>query len=412
MQCGNEQSVYSELINRENTKISMKNRKKWILTGVVAVAAIVGAYFVFNQAKPTEYLTELVRKGEIVQTVEATGEVTAGQLVKVGAQASGQIKKLYIEVGQEVKQGDMIAQIDSTTQHNDLETKKAQLNTLRAQLRSRQVALEIAKKKYNREMALLAENATSKELAETAKDNLASAQAAVAETQSSIKQTQIAVNTAEVNLGYTTIVAPFSGTVVSVPVEEGQTVNANQTTPTIAEIADLSKMKIKIQIAEGDITKVTAGMPVVYTILSEPDVKFNTTLNSIDPGLTTLSEGSYDGSSNSNNAVYYYGTLLVDNDTGKLHIGMTTQNTIMVQEAKGVLIVPMVAIKNQKGKKMVSVLGPDNQVQEREIQTGLSDGLNVAVLKGLGDGEKVVVATSGTGSNDAGAMRSPVRVRM
>ncbi len=388
----------------------IKKKSKWLLLISIAVIAGIALWFGLSKKEETAFITEVVAKGDIVQTVEATGEVTAGQLVKVGAQASGQIKKLYIEVGQEVKQGDLIAQIDSTTQRNDLDTKKAQLNTLNAQLAARKVALEVATKKYNRELALLKEDATSKESVENAKDSFAMAKTAVAETQSSIKQTQIAVNTAEVNLGYTTIVAPFTGTVVSVPVEEGQTVNANQTTPTIAEIADLSKMKIKMQIAEGDITKVKAGMNVNYTILSEPDIKFETKLHSLDPGLTTLSEGSYDGSANNNNAVYYYGTLLVDNDAGKLHIGMTTQNTILIKEVRNVLVIPAMSIQNQKGKKIVKVLDAENQVAEREIQTGLGDGLSIQVTKGLQAGEKVIV-NNRSGESKPGQSR-PMRVRM
>ena len=194
-------------------------------------------------------------------------------------------------------------------------------------------------------------------------------------------------------MGYTKIIAPFSGTVVSVPVEEGQTVNANQTTPTIAEIADLSQMEVKLEIAEGDITKVKTGLPVEYTILSEPNEKFQTTLQSIDPGLTTLTDGTYSESSSSDAAVYYYAKLLVPNTEGKLRIGMTTQNVITSQEVKNTLIVPTMAIKNQKGKRMVRVLQADGKVEEREIKVGLTDGLNTQAVSGLKEGDKVIMGS-------------------
>ena len=244
-------------------------------------------------------------------------------------------KKLHVVLGQEVKQGQMIAEIDSTTQENLLRTDKLRLETYKAQLASRKTTLEVAKRAYDRERALIKTDATSKEKLDNARDAYAIAKANVDETTSLIKQTLLAINTDETNLGYTKIRAPLDGTVVSVPVEEGQTVNANQTTPTIIKIANLNDMEIDIQISEGDITKVKQGMPVDYTILSEPNTVFHATLDSLDPGLTTLSDGSYDKSSSgsssgsSTSAVYYYAKSFVNNPEGKLRIGMMTQCTVV-----------------------------------------------------------------------------------
>ena len=130
-----------------------------------------------------------------------------------------------------------------------------------------------------------------------------------------------------------------------------------------------------------------------YTILSEPNEKFHTTLQSIDPGLTTLTDGTYTESSSSDAAVYYYAKLLVPNEEGKLRIGMTTQNVITSQEVKNTLIVPTMAIKKQKGKRVVQVLQADGKVEEREIKVGLTDGLNTQVLSGLKEGDKVVMGS-------------------
>lgn len=165
----------------------------------------------------------------------------------------------------------------------------------------------------------------------------------------------------------------LNGTIVSVPVEEGQTVNANQTTPTIVQIANLNDMEIDIEISEGDITKVKPGMKIDYTILSEPNTVFHARLDSIDPGLTTLTDGSYDksssstsSSSSSNEAVYYYGRAYVDNPEGKLRIGMLTQNTIHVSSAENVLIVPSITISSQQGKHFVRVLTDKKKVEKEK----------------------------------------------
>ncbi len=368
------------------------SKKIKIAIALVAFAGIaIVAYFSFSDKKEkVDYLTETVKIGNIRKTVNATGEVSAVQLVNVGAQASGQIKKLYVELGQSIKKGDMIADIDSTTQTNDLATNKAKLETYKAQLVSAQVALKVAQTQYSRETTLLANDATSKENLENARNTLASAKARVAELNSQINQTKISVNTSEVNLGYTRIVAPRDGTVVSIPVEEGQTVNANQTTPTIVQIADLSQMQIKMQISEGDVTKIKPGMAVSYTILSESDKVYHTTLKSVDPGLTTLTDGSYEKSTDSTKAVYYYGKLEVPNEDGTLHIGMTTQNTIIVAGVEKSLIVPTIAIQDKAGKKMVRLLGAKNQITEQEIKTGLSDNMNTQVLSGLKENDQVI----------------------
>ncbi len=248
-------------------------------------------------------------------------------------------------------------------------------------------------------MRLKQQNAASTEALEEAENTLAAAKAAIREAESMIRQTEISVSTAEVNLGYTRIVSPLTGTVVSVPVEAGQTVNANQTTPTICQIADLSRMEIKLQISEGDVTKVAPGMPVSYSILSEPELLFQTTLTSIDPGLTTLSDGTYSktaaGSSSSSStaaAVYYYGNLAVNNDTGKLRIGMTTQSSISVNKVEKALMVPTIALRMQDGKRVVYVSTPDGTITSREVSTGIADSMNTQVLSGLSEGEEVILS--------------------
>ena len=396
---------------------TFRNPKVWIPVSAVIVLVLASLLFwITTREDDVTYMTEKVRTGNISQVVEATGEVAAVNLVSVGAQVSGQIKKLYVVLGQEVKQGEMIAEIDSQTQENTLNTDKAKLDNYKAQLEARKIILAISRKQYDRERILIKTNSTSQQNLENARDAYATAKANVNEMESLIRQTQIAINTDETNLGYTKIRAPLNGTIVSVPVEEGQTVNANQTTPTIVQIANLNDMEIDIEISEGDITKVKPGMKIDYTILSEPNTVFHARLDSIDPGLTTLTDGSYDksssstsSSSSSNEAVYYYGRAYVDNPEGKLRIGMLTQNTIHVSSAENVLIVPSITISSQQGKHFVRVLTDKKKVEKREVETGISDGVLTEIKSGLNDGEQVISSEVSKGEQigETSRMRRP-----
>lgn len=386
----------------------MKHKKKIIVIAVII--GILGASYFFtdNKSDNIRYITERVSKGDIVNTVLATGSVSAYQKVSVGAQVSGQIDKLYVKLGQTVKKGDMIAEIDSTTQTNDLKTAKSNLEIYKAQLKSKTIAMTIAQTQYNRQRNLLNADAGSKEEFENAKNALALAKSEVDVLKSQIEQANISVSTAETNVGYTKITSPLDGIIVSVPVEQGQTVNSNQTTPTIVEIADLSKMIIKPEISEGDITKVKAGMPVDFSIIGNPDKTYHTTLQSVDPGTTTLTDGtsstsSSTSSASSSTAIYYYGNLIVPNEDKQLRISMTTQNTIIVGKAENVLIIPTITIKKEKGKDFVYVLGKDKQPQKREIKVGISDELNSQIISGLSEGEEVV------SSQTDGSINTPIR---
>ncbi|MDO5045841.1 efflux RND transporter periplasmic adaptor subunit [Campylobacter sp.] len=385
----------------------MKSFIKFAATIAVLLAC---GYFIyekyFKEERKDEFITSVAVRGNLNKNIDSNGEIYANELIDVGAQVSGQIKKLYVKLGDKVKAGDMIAEIDSATQQNNVDTKRAQLGIYEAKLNSAKVALEIAESKFNREKGLFGKNATSKEEFENAKNSLAVTRANVKEIEAQIAQTKISLNTAKIDLGYTKIVAPKDGTIVSVQVEEGQTVNSNQTTPTIVNIADLTKLKLKMEIAEGDITKVKVGSKVEYSILSEPNKKFYTQISSIDPGLTTLSDGKYSqkstisGSTSSSSAIYYYANAVVENKDEILRIGMTTQNTIMLESVKEAIIIPTVAIKKEGGKQYVSVLKDNLQVEKREVAVGLTDGLKSQIISGVSEGEKVITSRSSAAELD------------
>ena len=380
----------------------MKKTKILIILLILGV----GGYFVYDKFfnikdEKVEFITKKAKKGSFSKKVDATGEIFATELIDVGAQVSGQIKKLYVKLGDQVKKGDMIASIDSSTQQNNIDNKEAQLAIYKAQLESAKVALNIAKTQFDRENALFAKNATSKQEFESAKNTYSANSAKIKELEAQIKQTNIELSTAKINLGYTKITAPRDGTVVSVQVEEGQTVNANQTTPTIVNIADLSHVKMKMQIAEGDITKIKVGTPVEYSILSEPTKKFQTTVSSIDPGLTTLSDGSYgssssskssySSSSSSSSAVYYYAQSIVDNKDGILRIGMTTQNELLIANVEDAIIVPSIGIKKDENGTFVYLL-KDGKAVKTAVKTGIKDNLDTQIISGINEGDEIITS--------------------
>ena len=380
----------------------MKKTKILIILLILGV----GGYFAYDKFfnikdEKVEFITKKAKKGSFSKKVDATGEIFATELIDVGAQVSGQIKKLYVKLGDQVKKGDMIASIDSSTQQNSIDNKEAQLAIYKAQLESAKVALNIAKTQFERENALFAKNATSKQEFESVKNTFSANSAKIKELEAQIKQTNIELSTAKINLGYTKITAPRDGTVVSVQVEEGQTVNANQTTPTIVNIADLSHVKMKMQIAEGDITKIKVGTPVEYSILSEPTKKFQTTVSSIDPGLTTLSDGSYgssssskssySSSSSSSSAVYYYAQSIVDNKDGILRIGMTTQNELLIANVEDAIIVPSIGIKKDENGTFVYLL-KDGKAVKTAVKTGIKDNLDTQIISGINEGDEIITS--------------------
>ncbi|ERJ21989.1 efflux RND transporter periplasmic adaptor subunit [Campylobacter concisus] len=380
----------------------MKKTKFLIILLILGV----GGYFVYDKFfnikdEKVEFITKKAKRGSFSKKVDATGEIFATELIDVGAQVSGQIKKLYVKLGDQVKKGDMIASIDSSTQQNSIDNKEAQLAIYKAQLESAKVALNIAKTQFERENALFSKNATSKQEFESAKNTFSANSAKIKELEAQIKQTNIELSTAKINLGYTKITAPRDGTVVSVQVEEGQTVNANQTTPTIVNIADLSHVKMKMQIAEGDITKIKVGTPVEYSILSEPTKKFQTTVSSIDPGLTTLSDGSYgssssskssySSSSSSSSAVYYYAQSIVDNKDGILRIGMTTQNELLIANVEDAIIVPSIGIKKDENGTFVYVL-KDGKPVKTAVKTGIKDNLDTQIISGINENDEIITS--------------------
>ena len=389
-------------------------KRFFILLGLLVAAGAAYYFFSSNSKQEMTYLTESVTRGNVEKTVVASGSVESVNEVDVGAQASGKITKLYVKLGQEIKKGEMIADIDSTTQINTLNTKKAALVSYQAQLKAKKTAYDVALSSYNRLSKLYMQKATSLDSVNTAKSTLDNAKAEMEVIEANIKQAEIEVNTAETNVGYTKITAPMDGTVISVPVSEGQTVNANQTTPTIVTIADLSKMKIKPEISEGDITKVKAGQEVSFTILSDSQTVYHSVIDSVDPANTTITDSSStssstnsSSSSSTTSAIYYYANVLIDNPDRTLRIGMTTENNIKIANAKDVLLISNMAIQKRDGKSVVNILNDKNQPEQREVETGVQNDFHTEIKSGLNEGEKVIVSQVANGEEVGSMPRGP-----
>ncbi|MDR2639503.1 MAG: efflux RND transporter periplasmic adaptor subunit [Helicobacteraceae bacterium] len=364
--------------------------KTKLLTAASILALAIAYFALSGNGDEMMFVTEKAKIGDIKKTINAVGEIGAIKLVNVGAQVSGQIETIRAKIGDKVKRGDLIATIDSATQQNEFNAIAAKLDNYKAQLNSSQVSLKIAASKYERAKTLRKSNAMSAQEAEDIENEYETAKSRVAENASLVKQTEISLENAQKNLDYTTITAPLDGTIVSLPVKVGQTVNASLDTPTIAQIADLSAVEILVEISEGDILNVEEGQTARFSILSEGNI-YEAPIKSIDPSLTLLTNNQYSGVVGSSQAIYYYARIEYPNDKGKFRIGMTTQNEIEIDKVNGVLTIPVTAIVEKDGRKFVKMIDGKNTI-EKEVETGLSNNAFVEIVSGLSEGEEVIIS--------------------
>lgn len=373
----------------------MKKKRVIIVLSILVILVLAClVFYFFNKEKKDIYITAKPINGDLSVTVIASGEVMAQDLVTVGAEVSGQIEKLYVSLGDSVKKGDLIAKIDSEKQQNELDKVLMQLKIYRANLEQKKIAFEIAKKRFEREEKLYKAKATSLQSLEDSKNALSLSRANLTEIEARIEQANIDLDIAKKNLSYTNIVSPLDGVIVSLPVKEGQTLNAMQIAPKIAEVADLSKMEINLEISEADIPKIALGMEVVYKILAFNDESKKSSISSIDPALSTLSNGVYSSQNRgSNSAVYYYAKAKVDNSDGLLKIGMTTENSIIINQSKNTLYIPTSAIFKEDNATFVKVL-KNGKATKKEIKVGIANSINSEILQGLSSDDEVIITSS------------------
>jgi len=265
-------------------KKSRSKFKRYVLIAVILLLLVFGARAAFFSAPPPPtFAVAEVSRADLEDSVLASGTIDAIERVSVGAQATGQLKSLKVELGDRVKKGQLVAEIDDLTQQNELRNAEAALQTRRAERAAKVATLKQAELAFKRQRMMLAADASSREAYETAEATLAVTRAEIASLDAQIAQAEIQVDTARVNLGYTRIVSPIDGMVVAVVTKEGQTVNSIQSAPTIIKVAQVDTMTIKAQISEADVTRVKPGLPVYFTILGEPDERYRATLRAVEP---------------------------------------------------------------------------------------------------------------------------------
>ena len=437
-------------------KIPLRKIILLVLAGFI-LAGLAWMYFKPKNEQP-QYISAEVTQGDIEDSVLATGVLEATKMVSVGAQVSGQVKKVYVQLGDQVEQGQLIAQIDSIRQQNEFKTAEASIKNQQAQLAVQQANLAKVAAEYNRQKSMFSQDATSRAELEAALANYKTAQAQIDSINAQIEQSRLNLATTKEDLGYTRIVAPMDGTIVAIVTEEGQTVNANQTAPTIVKLAKLDTMTIKAQISEADVMKVEQGQTVYFTTLGNSDKKHYAKLRQVEPAPNSINTESNTTSSSSSAAVYYNALFDVPNEDGKLRIDMTAQVYIVLAEAKNVLTIPAAAIQNKRPNKKergtnsarsaakskdtdqpksqrpqrlnlsdaekaliadgkasiatVRVLQADGSAQPQSVLVGLNNRVTAQVLKGLKQGDQVVIADASDTSNESAKRSNQRAMRM
>lgn len=372
------------------------------LIAVVAAGVVAATRLSGTQGKAQSYITAPVIVSDLREEVLASGTLKPARLTAVGAQVSGRITALNVRVGDTVKVGDVIAQIDPVTKQNDLRSSEASLKNYRAQKIEKEAALVLAEANLARQQATLAQRATSRSDFDSADSTVRQTRAQIAALEALIVGAEASVETARVNLEYTRITAPIDGTVLATVVQEGQTVNAVQSAPTIVVLGQLETMTVRAEISEADIVKVKPGQALYFTILGDQDNRYEARLEQIEPApesiksdasfsSTTTSSTSSSSSSSTSTAIYYIGVFNVPNEDLSLRTYMTAEVHIITGEAKRVKVIPALALmRKSDGRSTVRTLDASGDVREREVKTGLNDRTMVEIRSGLSEGERVV----------------------
>ncbi|MCS4282230.1 macrolide-specific efflux system membrane fusion protein [Pseudomonas sp. BIGb0278] len=379
--------------------------RKFSLGIAAALVAGITLYAVQAPAKPPQYITATVERGDIENAVLATGTLQGVKQVDVGAQVSGQLRSLKVKLGDKVSEGQWLAEIDPLVLRNTLRQAEVDEDKLQAERRSSLAQLKQAKRVYERYRELQVDESVSRQDFENAESEYEVQQAAVRSLDAQIQSARVEIDTAKVNLGYTRINAPINGHVVGIVTQEGQTVIANQLAPVLLKLADLDTMTVKAQVSEADVIHISPGQPVYFTILGE-DKRYYAKLRGTEPAPQNYAQSTdnSDGSaSKPNGAVFYNALFEVANPEHRLRISMTAQVHIVLDTAEGVLTVPVAALgaRNGDGSFPVRVLDATGFAHVRNVQAGINNNVKVQIKDGLAEGDRVVIGEPVSG--EAGA---------
>ncbi len=391
--------------------MKLKLDRKKVIPVIVVLAACLVLLSIFGgktREKEDMYRTARVRKADLRSVISATGTLKATETVDVGTQISGKIVELHVDYNSVVKKGQLIAKMDSSTQTTDMLAAQANYLAAGADLDASLARLEKAEKDYKRSKELAEQDLIAKTEFDSSVSSLKTAQADVAVSKAKINQTRQSLNKAKITLGYTYIYAPVDGVVVAKNVEEGQTVAASYSTPSIVEIArDLTKMQVEIRVDEADIGNVKDGQPAEFTVDSFPERKYFGKVTQIRLSPTTT-----------DNVVTYTVVADVDNTDLSLLPGMSANVSLILKETKDTLSVPNSAFRFKpidKSKKSQNMQGgpgmrPKANIAEvakpsvyviengkpvkREVEKGITDGERTEIKNGLKEGERVITGVN------------------
>ena len=378
----------------------MKKNKRtlFFILSLLITGTMLWVYFNKSQASNGAQTTSIVRVeiGNIQSVVTAQGTLEPKDYVDVGAQVSGEIIKMHVEIGDLVKTGDLIAEIDPDVYEAQVKSSEAQLKQLAAQKLQQEALVKQATWKFQRNKKLYDDKAVSKEALEDSEIDLEVSKATLLALEAQIEQAQSSLDEDKTNLNYTKIYAPMNGTVVDQSVEEGETINANQTTPTIVQVANLDIMTAKAEVAEADIMKLSQGTPMYFTTLGSGDRRWKGMTRQILPTPEEI-----------NDVVLYNVLVDVQNDDHVLLPGMTTQMFFVLESAQNVPLIPLNALgrpvkdQNTDVTQAYEIQVEGNAGEEvRIVHVGLMNRAMAAVIKGLDAGESVIVKTKSEESTE------------
>jgi len=374
----------------------LRHRKtlSFVLTAVVIIIATV----FYQRSLPTQaesLYTVVLDRGDIEKVVLASGTIKPALQVSVGAQVSGQLRKLYVHQGERVQKGQLLAEIDPTLQLSDLRNTTAQLASAKAQKLASEAMLVQYRKALAREKALNRDGSGVNSDLEQAQAQYTTQVQQIAVNEAQIVQAEMSVQTATANLGYTRIVAPMDGEVLGIITHEGQTIVSSQTAPTILVLAELDKMQVQTRISEADIQKIHPGQPLWFYVIADPQTRYEGELGYVQSApLEALEEqnSSASASNQQSNAIYYNGTFEVDNQQRLLKTSMTAQVFIRIAQVKETLRIPVAALGHSLGDdRYLVVVHQEQGNEERIVRIGINDRQYAQVLEGLQPGERVVI---------------------
>ncbi|MFU8784926.1 efflux RND transporter periplasmic adaptor subunit [Aliidiomarina sp.] len=361
-----------------------KTGRGWLwAVAIIVVIAAVATWLIWPKDNGEQRINTAkaeVRNIEVVVT--ATGRLQPLDFVDVGAQVSGQLEVLHVEVGDTVERDQVLAEIDATVLEARLDGVRAQLRFQQAQKREREATLDLANINLARQEKLFVDRATSEELVQSAAATARAEEARRDAVQAQIEQTESSLRADEANLNYTRIFAPMPGTVTNIVARRGQTLNAAQTTPTIMTIADLSTMRVEAQVSEADVSRLRDGMDVYFTTLGNRGHRWYSKLDIIEP--TPSIE---------NNVVLYNALFEIPNPDGVLLPQMTTQVFFVVDSAESVVSVPASAVRPAgRGQFEVQVMR-NGRPEAVRVEVGISDRVHTEIKSGISAGDEVVIPT-------------------